>query len=292
MSRIAQRFEQLRERGRTALIPFVTAGDPAPEVTVPLMHAMVAAGADLVELGVPFSDPMADGPVIQRATERALAKGVSLTNVLGMVQEFRARDAETPVVLMGYLNPIEVMGYETFSRQAQAAGVDGALIVDLPPEEGHDLIETMKSHGLDLVYLLAPTSTESRIARIGGVASGFVYYVSVKGVTGAGHLDTEAVAGQVRLIKSLIPLPVGVGFGIKDPETAASVARGADAVIVGSAIVSRIETLADTPERIPETIADFLAGLRDAIDAVDGSTLRRAQGSPRTACAAESPATE
>jgi tryptophan synthase alpha chain len=271
MSRIAQRFQPLRAAGRTALIPFVTAGDPVPDITVPLMHAMVVAGADLIELGVPFSDPMADGPVIQRATERALAHGVSLRDVLEMVRQFREQDRETPVVLMGYLNPIEVMGYAAFAQQAHAAGVDGALIVDLPPEEGHDLIATMKAQGLDLVYLLAPTSTESRIARIGEVASGFVYYVAVKGVTGAGHLDTEAVAARVAAIKSIIPLPVGVGFGIKDAETAARVARTADAVIVGSAIVSQMEMLATTPEQIPAMIAEFLAGLRTAIDAVDSS---------------------
>jgi tryptophan synthase alpha chain len=225
---------------------------------------------------VPFSDPMADGPVIQRATERALAQGVSLTAVLEMVRQFRESDATTPVVLMGYLNPIEVMGYAQFAQQAAAAGVDGALIVDLPPEEGHDLIALMKAQGLDLVYLLAPTSTAARIKRIGDVASGFVYYVSVKGVTGAGHLDTAAVAAQVGAIKSLIPLPVGVGFGIKDAETAAKVAQVADAVIVGSAIVSQIETLAATPERIPDTIGNFLAELRQAIDAVDCSVTSRA----------------
>lgn len=275
MSRIAQRFEQLRGRKRTALIPFVTAGDPAPEVTVPLLHAMVAAGADLVELGVPFSDPMADGPVIQRATERALAHGVSLTDVLEMVRQFREQDAATPVVLMGYLNPIEALGYAAFAQQARTAGADGALIVDLPPEEGHDLIATMTAEELDLVYLLAPTSTPSRIARIGAVASGFVYYVSVKGVTGAGHLDTDAVAARVAAIKALVALPVGVGFGIRDAESAARVARTADAVIVGSAIVSQMEMLAATPARIPATIAEFLAGLRDAIDAVDASPESR-----------------
>lgn len=269
MSRIAARFEQLRGRGRTALIPFVTAGDPGPEVTVPLMHAMVAAGADLIELGVPFSDPIADGPVIQRATERALANGVSLTDVIGMVRAFRAEDPDTPVVLMGYLNPIEVMGYEAFAAAAREAGVDGALVVDVPPEEGHGLVEALRNQGLDLVYLLAPTSTERRIGLIGEVASGFVYYVSVKGVTGAGHLDTDAVAEKVAAIKARIPLPVGVGFGIKDGDTAARVARVADAVIVGSAIVGRIEALAGTPERIPGVISDFLTGLRAAIDGAD-----------------------
>lgn len=269
MSRIAARFDSLKNRGRTALVPFVTAGDPSPEVTVGLMHAMVAAGADLIELGVPFSDPIADGPVIQRATERALAQGVALHHVLDMVCEFRRQDAETPVVLMGYLNPIEVMGYRAFAARAGDAGVDGALVVDVPPEEGGELVSALRERGLDLVYLLAPTSTDERIRSIGKVASGFVYYVSVKGVTGAGHLDTGAVAGKVAAIRAGIDLPVGVGFGIKDAETAERVARVADAVIVGSAIVSRIEELAETPDEIPAAISDFLAGLRTAIDRAD-----------------------
>ena len=269
MNRIAARFQALKARGRTALVPFVTAGDPSPGVTVPLMHAMVAAGADLIELGVPFSDPMADGPVIQRASERALAQGVALHHVLDMVQTFRRQDTETPVVLMGYLNPIEVMGYQAFAESAHAAGVDGALVVDMPPEEGHDLVAALRERGLDLVYLLAPTSTDERIRLIGEVASGFVYYVSVKGVTGAGHLDTDSVAQRLQAIRAGIDLPVGVGFGIKDPETAERVARVADAVIVGSAIVSRMEALVGTPDRIPAAIADFLAGLRAAIDRAD-----------------------
>jgi tryptophan synthase alpha chain len=270
VSRIAARFEGLKARGRAALIPFVTAGDPGREATVPLMHAMVAAGADLIELGVPFSDPIADGPVIQRATERALANGVSLSDVLGMVRRFREADPDTPVVLMGYLNPIEVMGYGAFAAAALEAGVDGALVVDVPPEEGQDLVGALRAHGLDLVYLLAPTSTEGRIARIGEVATGFVYYVAVKGVTGAGHLDLDGVAEKVRAIKSRIAIPVGVGFGIKDAATAAAVARLADAAIVGSAIVSRIEALAATPELIPQAVGDFLAGLRAAIDTARG----------------------
>jgi tryptophan synthase alpha chain len=252
------------------LIPFVTAGDPNPETTVPLMHAMVAAGADLIELGVPFSDPIADGPVIQRATERALANGVSLKGVLEMVRAFRAQDPETPVVLMGYLNPIEVMGYEAFALAARECGVDGALVVDVPPEEGHGLVDALRGQGLDLVYLIAPTSTEQRICLIGEVASGFVYYVSVKGVPGAGHLDLDSVAQKVAAIRARIRLPVGVGFGIKDAETAARVAGLADAVIVGSAIVGRIEDLSRTPERIPAVISDFLNGLRVAIYRVDG----------------------
>jgi len=266
VSRIATQFQSLKSQGRTALVPFVTAGDPTPAVTVPLMHAMVAAGADLIELGVPFSDPIADGPVIQRATERALAQGVSLRDVLDMVRAFRVQDEETPVVLMGYLNPIEVMGYGEFSVAAREAGVDGALVVDVPPEEGHDLVEAMRAQGLDLVYLLAPTSTEDRIALIGEVASGFVYYVSVKGVTGAGHLDLDSVSEKVAVIKARIPLPVGVGFGIKDAQTAARVAGIADAVIVGSAIVSRVEALAETPERIPEVVGGFVAELRAGVD--------------------------
>jgi len=230
------------------------------------MRAMVQAGADLIELGVPFSDPMADGPVIQRASERALAHHVSLRDVLDMVRRFREQDSETPVVLMGYLNPIEVMGYGNFADQARAAGVDGALVVDVPPEESHDLVISLRKAGLDLVYLLAPTSTEERIRKIGSVASGFVYYVSVKGVTGAGNLDVDAVAERLDVIRRHIALPVGVGFGIKDPQTAARVAALSDAVIVGSAIVGRMESLADTPERIPEAVSAFLRELRAGID--------------------------
>jgi len=261
-------FQRLRGQRRAALIPFVTAGDPAPEVTVPLMHRMVAAGADLIELGVPFSDPIADGPVIQRATERALAQGVSLHDVLDMVHRFRADDDTTPVVLMGYLNPIEVMGAEAFATAAREAGVDGALVVDVPPEEGHDLVTALRAVDLDLVYLLAPTSDAGRIERIGAVASGFVYYVSVKGVTGAGNLDVAGVAAKLSEIRSRIELPVGVGFGIRDAATAAQIAEHADAVIVGSAIVGRIEALAETPERIPDEVGDFLGELRTAIDGV------------------------
>jgi tryptophan synthase alpha chain len=266
MSRIAACFADLMGRGRTALVPFVTAGDPDPTVTVTLMHAMVAAGADLIELGVPFSDPMADGPVIQRASERALAHHVSLRDVLGMVRRFREQDSHTPVVLMGYLNPIEVMGYAELAQQARKAGVDGILVVDVPPEESHDLVIELRDASLDLVYLLAPTSTEDRIRKIAAVASGFVYYVSMKGVTGAGHLDVDQVADKVAQIRRHIELPVGVGFGIKDAETAARVAEVADAVIVGSAIVRRVEELAATPEQIPGTVADFLGELRVAID--------------------------
>lgn len=266
MSRIAQRFWDLKGERRTALIPFITAGDPQTEVTVPLMHAMVRAGADLIELGVPFSDPMADGPVIQRASERALAHHMSLHGVLDLVRHFREQDGQTPVLLMGYLNPIEVLGYGAFAAQARDAGVDGALVVDVPPEESHDLVTALRQSNLDLVYLLAPTSTEDRIGKIGSVASGFVYYVAVKGVTGAGSLDVDAVDRKVAEIRRQIALPVGVGFGIKDARTAARVAEVSDAVIVGSAIVGRMEELADTPARIPETVSAFLSELRAGID--------------------------
>jgi len=269
VSRIDGLFERLRGQGRTALIPFVTAGDPQPDVTVALMHRMVAAGADLIELGVPFSDPIADGPVIQRATERALAAGVRLRDVLEMVRAFRTQDTVTPVVLMGYLNPIEIMGVETFAAEAAAAGVDGALVVDVPPEEAAELAGKLRPHALDLVYLLAPTSDAERIARIGGVASGFVYYVAVKGVTGAGNLDIDGVGAKLAEIRARIPLPVGVGFGIKDGESAARVAAVADAVIVGSAIVERIEALMETPAAIADAVADFIGALRQAIDAAD-----------------------
>lgn len=274
MSRIPETFARCAEAGRTALIPFITAGDPGPDLTVPLMHRMVAAGADLIELGVPFSDPIADGPVIQRATERALAQGVSLRDVLSLVSAFREENATTPVVLMGYLNPIERMGYAAFASAAQAAGVDGALVVDVPPEEGHELVSALRAAGLDLVYLLAPTSDAKRIASIGAVASGFVYYVSLKGVTGSADIDVAAVAGMLQEIRKQITLPVGVGFGIKDGATAARLAPIADAVIVGSAIVSRIEDLAASGQtgQIPAVIGAFIEELRRAIDGADQVT--------------------
>ena len=267
MSRLASRFGQLRSAGRKALIPFVTAGDPHRAVTVTLMHALVAAGADVIELGVPFSDPMADGPVIQRASERALLHHTSLRDVLDMVQAFRAQDGETPVVLMGYLNPIEVMGYRAFAEAAAAAGVDGVLTVDLPPDEGHDLLVALRAVDLDPIYLIAPTSGPDRIAKICGAASGFVYYVSLKGVTGAAHLDLGPVTEKLAQIRRQTTLPVGVGFGIKDAETAARVAKVADAVIVGSALVSRIEDLADRPDEIAPALGALLRDMRSAMDA-------------------------
>lgn len=268
MSRIGNRFKALRAEGRRALIPYITAGDPESWVTVPLMHALVKSGADLLELGVPFSDPMADGPVIQRASERALRHNITLTQVLAMVREFRTNDPDTPVILMGYLNPVEVMGYERFAREAASAGVDGVLTVDMPPEESGEFTSALRAHGLDGIYLLAPTSTDERIRRIVERASGFIYYVSLRGVTGAAHLDLAEVGEKLRGIRKHTALPVGVGFGIGTPEAAAAVAEIADAVIVGSAIVRRIEESASQPDKILKELPGFLAQLRQAMDRV------------------------
>ena len=267
MSRIQASFERLKAEGRKALIPYVTAGDPQPDVTVPLMHAMVEAGADVIELGVPFSDPMADGPTIQAACERALRHHVSLRQVLGMVRRFRERDGDTPVVLMGYLNPIEVMGYPAFAEAAREAGVDGVLTVDLPPEEAHDLVAALRGAGIDPIFLLSPTTSEARMDRIAAVASGFLYYVSFKGVTGANRLDVSAVAGRLDLIRRHTALPLGVGFGIRDAESAAAVARVADAVVVGSALVQRVAELADRPEAVAPAVTGVLREMRAAMDA-------------------------
>jgi len=268
VSRIAERFATLRGAGRKALIPFITAGDPIPTVTPPLMHAMVAAGADIIELGVPFSDPMADGPVIQQANERALRHHVNLRDVLAMVAEFRLQDRETPVVLMGYLNPIEVMGYEEFARQASRAGVDGVLVVDMPPEEAVDYVTALTTACLDPVFLLAPTSTNERMERIAAMARGFVYYVSLKGVTGAATLDVQSVTEAVNRIRAVTSMPIGVGFGIRDAEAAARIAQIADAVVVGSAVVKLIAAAAEAPERIIFGVSELLAGMRRALDGV------------------------
>jgi len=266
MSRITSTFSRLKQEGRTALVPFVTAGDPQPGTTVPLMHALAAAGADVIELGVPFSDPMAEGPAIQHACERALLHHVSLDDVLGMVREFRQRDGSTPVVIMGYLNPLEVKGYERFAADAAAAGVDGVITVDLPPEEAEEYVTILGSSGLDPVFLLSPTSSDARIRSICAHSRGFVYYVSLRGVTGAAHLDTAEARGKVDHIRSFTDLPVGVGFGISDAKSAASVAQFADAVIVGSAIVKRIEKLAAEPEHINDEVAAFVGEIRAALD--------------------------
>ena len=267
MSRLEARFRALREQGRAALVPFVTAGDPDPDVTRRLLPRLVGAGADVIELGVPFSDPMADGPVIQRAGERALAAGMSLAGVLDIVRGFRAGDSATAVVLMGYLNPILAMGPERFARGAAAAGVDGVIVVDMPPEEGEPLLAALRQHGIDPVFLLSPTTSIERMRRIASEATGFLYYVSLKGITGAGHLDTAAVAEALAGVRAVSDLPVGVGFGIADADTARRVASVADAVVVGSAIVRRIEDALDEPELIPDHVAAFVAELRSAVDA-------------------------
>jgi tryptophan synthase alpha chain len=266
MSRIADKFQVLQQQGRRALIPYITAGDPEPWVTVPLMHALVKNGADILELGVPFSDPMADGPVIQRAAERALKFSISLTDVLAMVREFRDKDKTTPVVLMGYLNPVEVMGYPRFAEKAAAAGVDGVLTVDLPPEEAHEFQPAMRAQGLDTIFLLAPTSPAERIKLIAKAASGFIYYVSLRGVTGATNLDVREVAAKLKEIRTYTKLPLGVGFGIGSPEVAAQVAEFADAVIVGSAVVKRMEEMAAKPDKILTEVPAFIDRLREAMD--------------------------
>ena len=264
MSRIATTFAALAAQRKKGLIPFITAGDPDPARTVEFMHALVAGGADVIELGVPFSDPMADGPVIQRASERALARGVSLKQVLGDVKRFRERDNKTPVVLMGYANPIERMGAEAFATAAREAGVDGVLVVDYPPEEAGDFARAMREAGVDPIFLLAPTSTDERIAAVGKVASGYVYYVSLKGVTGAGNLDVSSIAGKMPAIKSYVPLPVGVGFGIRDAATARAVAEVSDAVVIGSRLVQLLEEA--PPEAAATTLTQFVAEIRHALD--------------------------
>jgi len=266
MSRIQNKFESLKKQGRKALIPFVTAGDPDPEITVPLMHALVQAGADVIELGVPFSDPMADGPVIQRASERALKHHVGLRNVLQMVADFRGKDNETPVVLMGYGNPVEAMGWENFSRRCAEVGVDGVLTVDFPPEESHEAFEHLQAHGIDPIFLIAPTTNEARIELVARLARGYVYYVSLKGVTGAGHLDLSAIAQKIPQLRKHISIPIGVGFGIRDAETACAVSTLCDGVVVGSRIVQEIEN--SKKNQVLENVSRLVKELRKAIDKV------------------------
>jgi tryptophan synthase alpha chain len=268
MSRIQSTFAQLAKNQRKALIPYVTAGFPFADITPDLMHAMVAAGSDVIELGVPFSDPMADGPVIQKAGEKALAFGIGLAQVLAMVKAFRQRDTTTPVVLMGYANPVEryelAHGQASFARDAAAAGVDGVLIVDYPPEECEVFASELKTHGLDLIFLLAPTSTDRRIQQVARVASGYVYYVSLKGVTGAGHLDTAAVEEALPRIRKHVKIPVGVGFGIRDAATAKAIGQVADAVVIGTKVIQVVE---DQPrEQVLPAITAFLAEIRTALD--------------------------
>lgn len=268
MSRIAATFEGLKKQGRKALIPYITAGFPFADITPELMHGMVEAGADVIELGVPFSDPMADGPVIQRAGEKALALGIGTTQVLAMVRDFRQRNATTPVVLMGYANPVEcydlVHGKDAFVRDAAAAGVDGVLIVDYPPEECEEFAAKLKAAGLDLIFLLAPTSTEQRMQQVARIASGYVYYVSLKGVTGAGHLDTAAVEQALPRIRTHVKIPVGVGFGIRDAASARAVGRVADAVVIGTKVIQVVEE--QPRERVASAVAAFLREVRAALD--------------------------
>jgi tryptophan synthase alpha chain len=268
MSRIEQAFARRRAEGRKLLISFITAGDPNPDSTVPLMHAMVKAGVDIIELGVPFSDPMADGPVIQAAAERALRHHVSLRRVLDMVREFRVHDPSTPVVLMGYANPIEVMGHSAFAEAAAGAGVDGVITVDYPPEEGGGLNAALIARGIDPILLVAPTTTSTRLQRICAACRGFIYYVSLKGITGASSLDVGGLSEKLGAIRKATALPIGVGFGIRDAQSAAAVARVADAVVVGSAIVQLVAQYQDDSYKMREAVADFTAELRQAIDSV------------------------
>ena len=264
MSRIQSTLFALAANNKKGLIPFITAGDPSPDLTVPLMHALVAGGADILELGVPFSDPMAEGPVIQRACERALKFNVGMHDVLGFVSEFRKTNTTTPVILMGYANPIERMGQTAFILAAKAAGVDGTIVVDYPPEECEEFAATLKANDMDPIFLLAPTSTEERIRQVAKVGSGFSYYVSLKGVTGAGNIDTDEVAQRIAAIRQHVKLPIGVGFGIRDAATAKAVAAVSDAVVIGSRIIQELE---NTPrEHAVEAVQTFIAGIRKALD--------------------------
>jgi tryptophan synthase alpha chain len=264
MSRIDLTFDKLKQQQRKALIPFITAGDPSQQLTVPLMHGLVAAGADVLELGVPFSDPMADGPVIQRASERALKQGTSLRSVLEMVAEFRKQDKNTPVVLMGYGNPIEAMGWEIFSKRCEEVGVDGVLTVDFPPEESHEAFEHLQRHGIAPIFLLAPTTNEARIQQVAKLARGYVYYVSLKGVTGAGNLDLTAIEEKIPQLRKHIKLPIGVGFGIRDAATAKAVSKLCDGVVVGSRIVQEVEN--SNAQNVVANVRKLVNELRVSID--------------------------
>ncbi|MGZ8182008.1 MAG: tryptophan synthase subunit alpha [Methylobacter sp.] len=266
MSRLAATFEALSKSGRKALVPFITAGDPKPDFTLPMMHAMVEAGVDVIELGVPFSDPMADGPVIQRASERALEHKMSLRRTLAIATEFRRTNQHTPVVLMGYVNPIEAMGYEDFANAAQRAEIDGVLTVDLPPEEAEECAALLKARDIDPIFLLAPNSGDERIQKMDAVGSGYLYYVSLKGVTGAGHLNTADVETKLQQIRANTGLPVAIGFGVKDAQTAKTVANLGDGVVIGSALISKIEANLDDLERAKSEIVELLKSMRQAMD--------------------------
>jgi len=265
MSRIQGCFQALARDKRKALIPYITAGDPHPSLTVPLMRALVEAGADILELGVPFSDPMADGPVIQRAGERALKHGVGLSDVLSLVRDFRNTDQATPVVLMGYANPIEAMGVEKFIAAAKAADIDGVIVVDYPPEECEQFAALAKKQGIDPIFLLAPTSTDRRIEQVARVGSGYLYYVSLRGITGASHIDFSEVTSRIPKIRAATRLPIGVGFGIRDAESARRVAQTADAVVIGSRIIQEIE--AGAADQAVSRVKAFLKPIREALDA-------------------------
>jgi tryptophan synthase alpha chain len=264
MSRLADTFAKLKQQGRKALIPFVTAGDPEPKLTVPVMHALAKAGADVIELGVPFSDPMADGPVIQRSSERALKHGVSLKDVLGYITEFRKTDRATPIVIFGYANPIEAMGVERFADAAKAADADGVLVVDYPPEEAQPLVELLDARGLDTIFLLSPTTTDSRLGQVAKLGRGYLYYVSLRGVTGAAHIDLGDVAARVKHVRDFAKLPVGVGFGIRDAQSARAVGAVADAVVIGSALIQVMEQA--PRDKVAAEVARFLAPIREALD--------------------------
>ncbi len=269
MSRIDATFKQLKATGRKALIPYVTAGYPFADVTPELMHAMVEAGADVIELGVPFSDPSADGPVIQKAGDKALAFGIGTSHVIDMVKEFREKNNSTPVVLMGYANPIERYdlkhGKDSFIRDASAAGIDGVLVVDYPPEECVEFAAKLRSHNMDLIFLLAPTSTDQRMQQVADVASGYVYYVSLKGVTGSGALNTAEVEAMLPRIRQKVSIPVGVGFGIRDAQTAQAIGKVADAVVIGSKIIQLIEN--ESRDKVASVASAFLRDIRQAMDA-------------------------
>ena len=271
MSRIADKLAQLQGQRRKAVVPYIVAGDPHPNVTVAFMLELVKQGADIIELGVPFSDPMAEGPVIQLAHERALKHRVGLKGILELVAEFRQQDTDTPIVLMGYANPVEYMGYKAFADAAAAAGIDGLLLVDMPPDESAALNTELKRVGIDNIFLLAPTTTDARIRQIATLASGYLYYVSLKGVTGAGHLDIESVRAMLQKIKSITDLPITVGFGIKDVESATAIARIAEGVVVGSAVVDLVAAGAQqgrTGAALIEPAAALIGDIRRAVDAL------------------------
>lgn len=269
MKRIAQTFARLQAQGRKALIPFITAGDPSPAVTAQLLHALAANGADIIELGIPFSDPMADGPVIQRASERALAQGVSLRQVLQLVADFRMQNQTTPVVLMGYANPIEAMGAQAFAQAAAHAGVDGVLVVDYPPEACRSFTQAVQAVGIDQIFLVAPTTTPARLQELAHVASGYIYYVSLKGVTGAASLNVAEVAEKVQQLRQHVTCPIGVGFGIRDAATAQAIGAIADGVVVGSRFVQAVESVSS--EVAGATLGTLVKEFRHALDVVSGA---------------------